>query len=143
MNKNLFKLYSVILNIMSAITCIAMLLYPLFIWVRGTSDVNLLDTCILSGLGVIIYIITSIALCYPKIWNFPYEITKENKYNLYEDAQEMLVLMRAETMLFFGYMVNCSLYGRTGGKIALILIIMIIYTFFHYMHKMKQHSKFQ
>lgn len=143
MDKNFFKLYCVILNIISATTCLAMLLYPLFIWLKGMNDVNLLDTCILSGLGVLIYIITSVGLKFPNAWNLPYEVTEENKSYLYGDAQEMLVVIRAEAMLFFGYMVNCTLFNKTGGILFLMFIIMIIYTLYHYIHKMKQHSKFQ
>lgn len=139
MDKKYFKLYSVILNIISAIAFIMMLIYPLCIREIKGSD-NLMDTCVLSGLGILIYLLMSFGLRSLKLWNIPYEITAENKDRLYEDVYAMLIILRAETMLFFGYMINASIFNTSRNIYLLIFTLMLAYTCIHYFHKMKQHA---
>lgn len=139
MDKKRFKIYSVILNIISAITFMMLLIYPFCVREIKGSD-SLLDTCVLSTLGIFIYLLMSFVLHACKLGNIPVQITSEHKERIYKDANAMLIVLRAEIMLCFGYVLNAILVGSSGNIYLLIFAIMLAYTCIHYFHKMKQHA---
>lgn len=70
-------------------------------------------------LGAVFYVSLTVLERFPKIYNFPFNITEENAGCEYQIAREMLVFMKAEILIVFAYIQWAMVEAAKGGNSGL------------------------
>lgn len=69
---------------------------------------------------------------YPKLYNYPVEITEENREKQYFSATIMMKALSIEVLLIFIYMNYCIIMVKNCSKGMLILVVVMFLTLLYY-----------
>ncbi len=92
------------------------------------------------------YIMLTVIERFPKIYNFPVEITEKNALLEYQTARETLVCIKSEMLLIFGYLQWVIVEGAKTASFSLglwfvpVFLVIITLTLVYYIARMKRHG---
>jgi uncharacterized membrane protein len=101
---------------------------------------------LLPIMGLVMYTMLTIIERFPKIFNFPFEITEKNARYEYQTAREMLVCIKAEMLLIFGYIqwdsveVAKGTHTGLGSWFLTIFLVLLAVTMIYYIRRMNKHK---
>ncbi|MGN1032582.1 MAG: DUF1648 domain-containing protein [Intestinibacter sp.] len=92
---------------------------------------------ILLGATVILYIMLTVCMFFPKTWNIPVKVTAENRARIFSYVINMLLLTKLLIVGCFFYMTVCSMEGiPLGIWFTVFMLVSILGVTFYYIAKM-------
>jgi uncharacterized membrane protein len=98
-------------------------------------------------IGFVMYLLLTPLEHFTKIFNFSFEITEKNARFVYQIAREMLVCLKLEMLLVFGYIQWNEVEVAKGGHMGLgtwfitVTILIIAATMVYYIWRIMKHKK--
>ncbi len=78
----------------------------------GFSGKSILYT--LTAIPIVTYLILTIGLRFPHIFNYPFEITRENAERQYKNATQMIRVIKTFLVMIFGYLTYATIKNGLG-----------------------------
>lgn len=118
--------FQIIAEIIAIFSLIGMFVYPFIMWgdmpdkipmhYNGAGEITRLgskyELIILSIVGVFLYLLITVVMFFPSIWNVPVTVTDKNKDRVYGCIRSMIVLLKAEIMASFLYLIYNSIQAQ-------------------------------
>jgi uncharacterized membrane protein len=105
------------------------------------------ELLVLPIITVALYILITVIERFPKMYNFPFEITEKNASYEYKSARKMLVFMKTEVVASFSYILWASIeiakgvISGLGNWFSLVFIVIVGGTIgFFYINMIKHKS---
>lgn len=97
------------------------------------------ELLVLPVTTLIVYTLLTIISCFPVMWNVPIKITEENQESIYQTIKSMIIILKMEIVISFGYITLGSLKVGPLESYDLPLILIVIGgTILYYMIKIIQ-----
>lgn len=101
---------------------------------------------ILPIIAVGLYLMLTVFERFPKIYNFPIEITESNAKYIYQTARELFVCLKTEIIAVFAYLIWGSIETAKGLRQGLgswfitVFLALLAITFFYYIMRILRHK---
>ncbi len=145
-----------LIEIITLFILIIMIIYPFVMWNTLPSKIpahyNALgeidrwgtrsELFVLPIGGVFLYGLMSLVSLFPSAWNIPVTVTKENRKRVYQTAKSLLVLMKLEVIVIFGYLEYHSTQMKNlSGSFLGIVLVVVFGTVLYYIARMYRVAK--
>jgi uncharacterized membrane protein len=96
---------------------------------------------VLPAVTIVTYIIMTIALRFPHMFNYPFEITEENAERQYKNQILMVRVLKTFTVIIFGYLTYATIQNGLGKMQGLgtwftpVTLLSILGTIGYFMYK--------
>lgn len=140
-----------LIEIITLFILIIMIIYPFVMWNTLPSKIpahyNALgeidrwgtkyELFVLPIVGVFLYGLMSLVSLFPSAWNIPVTVTRENRKRVYQTVKSLLVFMKLEVIVLFGYLEyhSTQMKNMPGSFLGIVLVV-LFGTVFYYIARM-------
>jgi len=118
--------FQIVAEIIAIFTLTGMFVYPFIMWgdmpdkipmhYNGIGEItrwgSKYELITLSFVGVFLYFTITVVMLFPSIWNVPVTVTDKNRDRVYGCIRSMIVLLKAEIMASFLYLIYNSIQAQ-------------------------------
>lgn len=147
-------MYNIYQKVLEAITAILVLCQIVYVSVRYSKIGDKIPThfdfagnpdgwgskstiFVLLGATIFLYVLLTVCMFFPKMWNIPVKVTDENRTRIFSYVINMILLTKLLIVGCFFYMTVCSMEGiPLGIWFTVFMLVSILGVTFYYTAKM-------
>ena len=103
---------------------------------------NKIELIIVPIFSIVLYLLFTVIIFFPSIWNMPVSVTDRNKEKVYSCVKSMLQLMKVEIMAIFFWINYNSMEAKSMHPMFLPILLLVVFgTLTYYLVKTVKLSK--